>query len=53
QINLDSQIQRDWRKRALCFKEGIILITIPYCVIDLLTFIKCALNAFGYLPVPT
>ncbi|CAG8778258.1 15055_t:CDS:1, partial [Dentiscutata heterogama] len=21
QINLDSQIQRNWRKRALCFKE--------------------------------
>ena len=51
QINLDSQIQRDWKKRALCYKEGIILITILYCVVDLETFIKSALYAFGYLPL--
>ncbi|CAG8634724.1 1155_t:CDS:2 [Cetraspora pellucida] len=53
QINLDAQIQRDWKKRALCFKEGIILITISYCVVDLPTFIKSALNAFGFLPIST
>ncbi|CAG8723079.1 37624_t:CDS:2 [Gigaspora margarita] len=53
QINLDAQIWRDWEKRALCYREGVILITIPYCVIDLETFIKSALHAFDYLPIPT
>ncbi|CAG8826837.1 17671_t:CDS:2, partial [Dentiscutata erythropus] len=53
QINLDAQIWRDWEKRALCYREGIILITIPYCVVDLKTFIRSALYAFGYLPRPT
>ena len=53
QSDLDAQIQRDWKKRALCFEEGIILITIPYCVVDLPTFIKSALIAFGYLLRPT
>ncbi|CAG8789121.1 9378_t:CDS:2, partial [Gigaspora margarita] len=47
QINLDAQIWRDWKKKALCYREGIILITIPYCVVDLETFIKSALHAFG------
>ena len=53
QMNLDAQIWRDWKKRALCYREGVILITIPYCVVDLETFIKSALYAFSYLPIPT
>ena len=53
QMNLDAQIWRDWKKRALCHWEGVILITIPYCVVDLETFIRSALYAFGYLPIPT
>ena len=53
QMNLDAQIWRDWEKRALCHREGVILITIPYCVVDLETFIRSALYAFGYLPIPT
>ena len=52
-MNLDAQIWRDWEKRALCYREGVILITIPYCVVDLETFIRGVLYAFGYLPIPT
>ncbi len=52
-MNLDAQIWHDWEKRALCHREGVILITIPYCVVDLETFIRDALYAFGYLPIPT
>ncbi|CAI2198118.1 14588_t:CDS:1, partial [Funneliformis geosporum] len=37
QININVQIQRDWKKRALCYEKGVILITIPYCVVDLET----------------
>ncbi|GES82540.1 P8.141C-like protein [Rhizophagus clarus] len=47
QMNLNAQIWRDWKKRALCHREGVILITIPYCVVDLETFIRSALYAFG------
>ena len=54
QMNLDAQIWRDWKKRALCYREGVILITISYCVVDLETFIKTALHAFSYLlSIPT
>ena len=53
QMNLDAQIWRDWKKKALCYREGVILITIPYCTVDLETFIRSALYAFGYLPIPT
>ncbi|CAG8783712.1 24904_t:CDS:2, partial [Dentiscutata erythropus] len=51
QMNLDAQICHNWKKRVLCYKEGVILITILYCVVDLETFIKSALYAFGYLSI--
>src|SRR3954453_23851142 len=44
-MNLDAQIWRDWEKKALCYREGVILITIPYCIVDLETFIKSVLYA--------
>ncbi|GET57488.1 P8.141C-like protein [Rhizophagus irregularis DAOM 181602=DAOM 197198] len=53
QMDLDAQIWRDWKKKALCYREGVILITIPYCVVDLETFIRSALYAFGYLLILT
>ena len=53
QVNLDAQIWRDWQKKVLCYRKGVILITIPYCVVDLETFIKSTLHAFGYLSIST
>ena len=54
QMNLDAQIWCIWEKRALCYREGVIFITISYCVIDLEIFIKTALYAFSYLlSIPT
>ncbi|CAG8486393.1 25897_t:CDS:2 [Dentiscutata erythropus] len=53
QINLDAQIWHDWKKRALCYRKGVILITIPYCAIDLEAFIRSTLYAFGFFPIRT
>ncbi|CAI2166514.1 18041_t:CDS:1, partial [Funneliformis geosporum] len=53
QMNINAKIQRDWEKRALYYEKGIILIKIPYCIVDLETFIKSALHIFSYLSIST